>query len=211
MKRIIYTILGLLVIGAAVLWLRGSQNDWICADGQWVKQGNPPTSRPTEPCGPEQKIVENFQDCLAAGYPVLESYPRQCQADGVTYFEDIGNELEKSELIRLDSPRPNDTITSPLTIRGEARGTWFFEADFPVVLVNWDGLIIATGAAQAQGEWMTEDFVPFSVELEFSNPIFPDVAPGHFSERGALILQKDNPSGLAEYDDALEIPLYFSK
>ena len=30
--------------------------------------------------------VQNFDECIKAGYPVLESYPRQCKtADGKTF------------------------------------------------------------------------------------------------------------------------------
>ena len=117
--------------------------------------------------------------------------------------------LVYKDLIMVESPRPEETITSPLVIRGAARGNWFFEATFPVVLVDWDGLIIAQHYAQAQGEWMTEEFVPFEGKLEFQNPVFPGADQDHFSRRGALILQKDNPSGLPEHDDALEIPIRF--
>jgi len=145
--------------------------------------------------------VDSFSECVAAGNPVMESYPRQCRHKGKLFVEEIGNELEKQNLIRLSTPRPNAIISSPLEIRGEARGTWFFEGDFPVSLTNWDGLIIAEGYATAQGEWMTEEFVPFEVILEFDQPeLYP---------RGSLILQKDNPSGLPEHDDALEIPVWF--
>jgi len=103
--------------------------------------------------------------------------------------------------IRVTSPEVGEAISSPLIIEGEARGKWFFEASFPVVLTNWDGLIIAEGIATAEGEWMTENFVPFKAELEFIKP--------EYGERGALILKKDNPSGLPEHDDAIEIPLTF--
>lgn len=109
----------------------------------------------------------------------------------------------KADLIRLTSPEPYEVIGSPLTLTGEARGNWFFEASFPIVLVNWDGLIIAEGIATADGDWMTEDFVPFTATLTFTKP--------DFDNRGALILQKDNPSGLPENDDALEIPIRFSE
>lgn len=115
------------------------------------------------------------------------------------------------DIIRLESPRPEEQISSPLTITGEARGNWFFEASFPVSLVNWDGLIIAQGIATAKIDpdandgagWMTADFVPFEATLTFT--VDKDV----YSRRGALILQKDNPSGLPEHDDALEIPINF--
>ncbi|MCK5341841.1 MAG: hypothetical protein KAR20_00475 [Candidatus Heimdallarchaeota archaeon] len=106
-------------------------------------------------------------------------------------------------MIFLDSPRPNQTIKSPLIVKGQARGFWFFEGDFPVVLTNWDGLIIGQGIAVVQDEWMTEKFVPFQAVIEFETP--------EYKNNGTLILQKDNPSDLPEHDDALEIPIFFTK
>lgn len=145
--------------------------------------------------------ITSFEECVAAGNPVMESYPSQC-SDGVqTFTENIGNEIEKTDLIRLDSPRPNQSVKSPLTITGEARGYWFFEASFPVVLADWDGRIIAEGIATAEGEWMTENFVPFTATLEYT------LDSDTYGNRGTLILQKDNPSGSPENNDALEIPL----
>ena len=108
-----------------------------------------------------------------------------------------------ADLIRLETPSPIEAITSPLTVTGEARGSWYFEGSFPVVLVDWDGLIIAESVATAQGEWMTEDFVPFRATLEFEIPAY--------GERGALILRKDNPSDRPELDDALEVPIRFER
>ncbi len=105
------------------------------------------------------------------------------------------------ERIRVASPRPGQAIASPVVITGEARGTWYFEATFPVVLVNWDGLIIAEGYAEAESDWMTEEFVPFKATLEFTKP--------EYGERGALILQRSNASGLPEHDAAVEIPIVF--
>lgn len=109
-----------------------------------------------------------------------------------------------ADLIRLDSPRPNQSVISPLTILGEARGNWFFEASFPVFLTDWDGRIVAQGIATAKSEWMTTDFVPFEATLTFT------VDENIYSNRGTLILKKDNPSGLPEHDDALEIPVVFA-
>jgi hypothetical protein len=115
---------------------------------------------------------------------------------------------DKADLIQLTTPVPNSVVGSPLIVSGQARGYWFFEASFPVYLTNWDGLIIAEGVALASGDWMTEEFVPFTATLEFVSP-YP--AEGQdFMKRGALILKKDNPSGLPEKDDALEIPINFA-
>jgi len=114
--------------------------------------------------------------------------------------EETENIPDKSELIRLDTPQPNETITSPLTVKGEARGYWFFEADFPVKLLNAKGEVIAIAIAQAKSDWMTEDFVPFEATLEFQSP---------GSEKGTLVLEKDNPSDLPENADELIIPVTF--
>lgn len=145
------------------------------------------------------KAVNSFDECAEAGYPILESYPPQCKTpDGRTFAEDIGNELEKQDLIRISNPRPNQTVESPITITGEARGYWFFEALFPVKLLDGNGNTIASGIAQAEGEWMTEDFVPFKAELTFSQPT---------TSNGTLVLEKDNPSGLPENADELKVPV----
>ena len=148
-------------------------------------------------------IVTNFEECIQAVNIVMESYPRQCRFGEQTYVENIGNELEKIDLIRIDYPRPNMKIKSPLIVTGQARGNWFFEGSFPITLTNWDGLIIAQGYAVAKDDWMTTEFVQFEGTLNFT--VDKDV----YSNKGSLILQKDNPSGLPEYDDALEIPIVF--
>ena len=103
--------------------------------------------------------------------------------------------------IFVSSPVPNTVITSPLVVKGEAKGGWYFEGSFPVTLTNWDGEIIAQGVAQAQGEWMTPNFVPFTATLNFTKP--------SYGQNGFLILKKDNPSDLRQFDDLLEIPVSF--
>ncbi len=199
-------ILGLiLVIGALFIFLRGDEDTWICQNGQWVAHGHPNAPQPSKPCGEENSNetgpIVSFDDCVSAGYSVMESYPRQCRTpEGDIFTEYIGNELEKTDLIRIDYPRPNQPISSPLYISGEARGSWFFEASFPVKLLDKNDNLLATGIAQAQDEWMTENFVPFTATLEFDSNDF---------QSGILILVKDNPSGLPENDDQLIVPVKF--
>lgn len=121
---------------------------------------------------------------------------------GVIAWAAFGGPTAKEiSAVYVSSPNLEKPITSPMTIKGEALGTWFFEASFPVFLVNWDGLIIAQGVAQAKGDWMTTDYVPFEVTLTFDVPSYGD--------NGALILKKDNPSGLPENDGAVELPVKF--
>lgn len=102
--------------------------------------------------------------------------------------------------VMLMTPSPNQLVTSPLQITGRARGTWFFEASFPVQLYDANGAEIAVAVAQAQGEWMTEDFVPFVALFEFSAPT---------TSTGTLVLEKDNPSGLPENADEVRVPVKF--
>ena len=148
-------------------------------------------------------VVNNFEECLSAGYVVSESYPRQCQTpDGRTFIEDIGNEQEKSNLISISTPRPNDVVQSPLWIEGEARGGWFFEGDFPIRIYDANGKELGVAVAQAEGNWMTQDFVPFHALLEFENPE---------TETGKLVLEKDNPSDIRELDDSLIVPIKFGQ
>ena len=199
---LIISIVALLLAAAAFssyFFVFSKQDRWVCQDSKWVKKGEPTTPAPLSGCG---GAIVDFDDCAKVGYAVMESYPRQCKtADGRTFKEDIGNEMEKTNLIRAIRPRPNTTISSPLSIAGEARGTWFFEATFPIELVGSDGQTIARSYATAIGEWMTVDFVPFTAMLNFTKP--------EGMENGTLILHKDNPSGLPENDDLLEIPIKF--
>lgn len=148
-------------------------------------------------------VIYDFLGCANAGYPILESYPAQCRTpDGKSFSEYIGNELEKVGLITVNNPRPNQKISSPFTVSGQARGYWFFEASFPMKLYDSGGNLLTTAIAQAQGEWMTENFVPFKTELVFDVPTDGD---------GVLVFEKDNPSGLPEYDDKLVMPIRFSR
>lgn len=94
----------------------------------------------------------------------------------------------------------NGLVSSPLLVTGEAR-LWYFEGVFPIRLLNESGRIIVSGQAQADDNWMTEEWVPFTAEL-----IFPTQPSG---SRGTLLLMDDNPSGLSENADEVEIPVTF--
>lgn len=112
-----------------------------------------------------------------------------------------------SKRVNLSSPVANSVIVSPLTLTGEAGG-WYFEGSFPLEIVDSLGNVIAQGPAQATGDWMTTDFVPFTATLTFTNPYNP--GDPESEKMGKIILRKDNPSGLPENDDSLEIPIRFA-
>ncbi len=142
-----------------------------------------------------------FDECVLNGNPIQESYPPRCTTKtGQTFTQGIGNELEKNDLITIQNPRPNQIVKSPLEIRGAARGTWFFEASFPIKLLDKQGNIIAEIHAEATEDWMTDEFVPYKANLEFKT----------IATHGVLILEKNNPSGLPENEDKLEVPIKFN-
>ncbi len=99
----------------------------------------------------------------------------------------------------LSNIKENQLISSPLNIKGKARGFWFFEASFPVKLVDADENVLASSIATAEGEWMTEDFVDFTASLDYTKPTS--------TSRALLILSKDNPSGDPKFDQSIFIPV----
>ena len=190
-KLIAVLMVGLL-LGGASTWFYFSQRDSDITDGGDVNGGS--------------VSITNFDECIAAGYPAMESYPRQCtDGNGETFVEELVGAVqfnsENGVLITLNDFQANKHISSPLTITGEVPGSWSFEAVFVAVLTDWDGRIIAEGQAQLTDDWMTDELVPFEVTLEFEKPTYKNT--------GALILKKDNPSDLPENDDALEVPVVY--
>lgn len=137
--------------------------------------------------------------------------PRQaaCLAERQAFSPDnlgvqIANSLkflqDKSDLIKVNNIKPNQVIKSPLIIKGQARGSWFFEAVFPIDLYDAQGREIATTQARALSDWTTSDFVPFQATLTFK---------ALSSTTGVLNFNKDNPSGMPQNDDKLSISVKF--
>ena len=93
----------------------------------------------------------------------------------------------------------NQEVLNPLKIVGKAKGNWFFEATFPIDLVDTDGNILASTVATAEGDWMTADFVNFSATLDYSKATN--------TRRAIIVLNKDNPSGNPDLDQSIFIPV----
>ena len=106
------------------------------------------------------------------------------------------------DLIHPRIPSPNSVVISPLTVEGEARGNWYFEATFPLKIVDSDGNELGAYYAKAQGEWTTENFVPYRGIVEFENST---------TETGFLVLERDNPSALPENAAEVRMPIRFSR
>ena len=126
-------------------------------------------------------------------------------ADGSTVFREGENcefaACPKQDMIIVTTPASGETISSPLKIKGKARGFWFFEASFVIQLRDAKGNLLGQAIATADGDWMTEDFVPFSATLNFSLGT---------SDTGTLVFIKDNPSGLPENAAEFRLPVSFN-
>lgn len=164
---------------------------------------NPDTVVPATDQPVSLENIRSFEDCAAAGYPVMESSPRQCRLpDGRLYAEELpapDPEYRNASAndIRVTNPFPGAVTGKQFTVMGEARGPWFFEASFPVEVLDKDGRVLATGIAQAQGDWMTTEFVKFSAPIS---------VPQSYIGPATLVLKKDNPSGDAVRDASVRFP-----
>jgi hypothetical protein len=151
----------------------------------------------------EAPVVMSFEDCEKTGYLVMEIYPRQCRTpDGRIYTEEIPEKItyinSSEDLIKVDLPFPGAVTGKEFSVVGQARGVWFFEASFPVKLIDKDGKELDVAVAEAQGDWMTENFVSFKADLK---------APQSYIGPATLVLMKDNPSGLPENDASISFPI----
>ena len=112
-------------------------------------------------------------------------------ADGVVWINSSDND------IKFDLLQPKNTVLAKFTVTGEARGPWFFEASFPVEVLDKDGNRLAMEPATADGEWMTEEFVRFSVTLDV----------GTYAGPATVVFHKQNASGEAERDASVSYPI----
>lgn len=97
----------------------------------------------------------------------------------------------------ITSPKAGSTVGTTFTVTGEAPGNWYFEASFPVQVYDKNHSKLVSVPAQAKGDWMTTEQVPFEVTLTVTGYTGP----------ATLVLLKDNPSGLPENEDSVEIPI----
>lgn len=146
--------------------------------------------------------IMSFEDC-AKYYPVMESYPRQCRTpDGLLFAEEIMPEIEyinsSEDLIKVELPFPGAVTGKTFKVTGQARGYWYFEASFPLEVLDKDGNTLVQSYATAQGEWMTEEFVPFEGNI---------TVPESYIGPATLILHRDNASGLPEKDASIRFPI----
>ena len=158
--------------------------------------------------------INSFETCALFNNQILESYPARCIANGKSYTEKIcvrnsDNQClvtkeftsTKGVTVKIYNWSDDKTIGAPFTLMGEIPGSWSFEAQFSVEILDKDGVTIAQNPATLQSDWMTDDFVPFTATFDYEIPVN--------GKTGSILLHKDNPSGLAQNDDTIQIPIRF--
>lgn len=104
--------------------------------------------------------------------------------------------------IQVDEPDPNDIVSSPLTVSGQATGTWFFEDSAPVYVYNSAGTRVGQGTiSTVSGNWMTTSSVAFTGTITFSNP---------GTATGTVVFERSNPSGLPQNAASTTVPVRFA-
>jgi hypothetical protein len=101
------------------------------------------------------------------------------------------------ERVVVTAPESGQRVFENFTVTGEAPGNWFFEASFPIKVLDENGNTLVTVVATALTDWMTTEQVPFKAEVSIDGYTGP----------ATLVLLRDNPSGLPENDDALEVEI----
>lgn len=97
----------------------------------------------------------------------------------------------------IDAPKSGQTVFKSFTATGKAPGNWYFEASFPIKVVDPQGNVVATGQATALSDWMTTADVPFKADIRIDSYTGP----------ATLVLMRDNPSGLPANDDSVSVPI----
>ncbi len=145
-------------------------------------------------CSPTTKpstTISSFEECVAAGYPVMESYPRQCRAGDQSFTEIINTEAN----IRVSEPSVNQDVGSVFTLKGEAR---VFENQLNYKVFEDGGSILKEGMLQAMSPDVGQ-FGSFEAQISIGNPK---------SNRGRLEVFDYSAKDGSEIDKVI-IPLYF--
>jgi hypothetical protein len=168
-KGSLFFLLAVLIILAALVFA-ASQYWGNEKEGQWVCQGG---------------------EWIAQGDP---SEPRPSSQCGTNNQGSNGQE----PVVAVENPQVNSLVSSPLEISGQVRGTWLFEATMPVYLETQAGNEVASSFVQTTEDWMTEELVSFSGQIEYE---ISSSTPGY------LVFEKANPSGLPQNDDEYRMPI----
>ncbi len=113
--------------------------------GYWVYNSTSTPDVGTVPEGNNDSVINDdhtvdelitFKECVEAGNPILESYPRQCETSGGrTFIEEFCSKKDTQELLTLADAKQiainsecGDRLKEP-SICNQDTGTWWIDLD----------------------------------------------------------------------------------
>ncbi|QGZ94406.1 Gmad2 immunoglobulin-like domain-containing protein [Terricaulis silvestris] len=128
---------------------------------------------------------------LAACSPPSSPTPEAPSAESATLAPD-------ATLTTVSAPAANARVTSPLAVTGTAPANWYFENQFPVRLVDAQGVEIAMAPATPRVNW-TENAEPKEFDAQLSFSVTRETP-------ATLVLQEDMP-GEGEAPREVRVPV----
>ncbi len=136
--------------------------------------------------------IDSFEDCANAGFPVMESYPRQCKANGELFVEEIEGILALEEALEIAEG-------SECTEKGTLTRNYLYNND---TKTWWIGL-------EMKEEFEKEDCNPVCVVSEetgkaeinwrCTGAIIPTSEETHCEEQGGMVVSGPSEEGVMEY------------
>lgn len=103
-----------------------------------------------------------------------------------------------ADKIVIDTPTPGAVTGKTFSIKGKARGNWYSEAVFPVLVLDMSGKTLTQVQAHADGEWMTEALSPWTANV---------TVPDSYTGAATIVVTNDNPSGDPSRDASASFPI----
>lgn len=148
--------------------------------------------------------IKTFEDCAEAGNLVVETKPRECHTKNQQVFIEVYNGVLLKDVIKTTAPKPNQVITSPFKLEGEAVGGWYYNEQLLARLEDDNGKVIATKPVKALESTKTDGFVPFVAAITY-------VRADAETPKGKLIIERTNTEFSRGELGPLVIPVEFGK
>ena len=119
----------------------------------------------------------------------------------VVEYNEENQELEST--IEIFSPRPNETISFPLRIEGEATSDWYEDGRFAVRVLSEVGTVITNAVAESTEPVKEDGYTPFSLTIEkfdttdwdFGTLMFLKSDPFQYSSKDQVVFPVNFPKG----------------
>ncbi len=147
-------------------------------------------------------LPTNFAECVAAGYRVRQTMPRQCQSpDGTLFTEDAQGTTGKPkkpvvDVVKVTEPVAKASIGVPVSIKGTAN---VFEDQVNYRVVDIDGTVLAEGHVKTESGAL-DVFKAFQIKASYTEP---------YGDHGTVDVFERTADG--QEDGLVSVPVSFTK